>query len=133
MRHGITSIRWWPWPQRPSISTVAVFVAGLLLGAMLWWLSPWFTGKVEPWDSSSHYYTAGLFGCGFVAACVSPRRFWAAPPGIYLGQFLYALATIPMGPFAPIGLMAGAVYCVLALAGAFVCFVIDWLLVRKRL
>jgi hypothetical protein len=39
------------------------FVASIVAGIAVWFLSPFITGKVEPWDSNTLYYPS---------ACCSP-------------------------------------------------------------
>ena len=94
------------------------FVAGFVLGALIWWASPFVTEQREPWDAPLGYYIAALIVTGFVAALLSPRHFWLAPVGIYLGQSVYAVAFLPTGPMLPFGLVLGLGFCILALAGA---------------
>lgn len=82
------------------------------------------TGEVEPWDATSGYYSAALLVAGFVAALVFPARFWIAPVGVYVGQFSYAFAALPLGPLWPLGLLIGIAYSLLALLGATLAFVL---------
>jgi hypothetical protein len=115
----------------PTDPAGRVFVAGVILGALLWGASPVITGEREPWDSSTPYYSIGLLVCGFVAACFGPKRFWIAPCGIYVGQFAYAFLVLPGGPLWVLGLIFGAVHCVVALIGATLPFLI-YLMCRRR-
>jgi hypothetical protein len=65
------------------------FFTGLILGSCIWAFSPWFTGKSEPWDSSSLYYDGSLAAAGLLAAAVCPRFWWLGAMGIYFGQVGY--------------------------------------------
>ena len=114
----------------PATRAVMVFVAGCLLGALIWGASPLVTGHREPWDANLGFYTVGLIVAGFLSALISPRHFWLAPLGIYVGQSIYALAFLPKGPLLPLGLLIGLGFCTLALAGAAGAFGIYRLLKR---
>ena len=111
-----------PVPQRPPRwhwlkGAGPPFIAGLFIGVSIWVLSP----EPEAWDSP--YYVFAVFGGGFAAACLGPRRFWAAPIGIYVGQMLYVFGAVAVGelqggPLWLLGLIVGAAFTSLALAGA---------------
>lgn len=100
------------------IQSLAALVSGLVLGAMVWALSPALTGKVEPWDAEGTYYYVCLLLAGFVAALICPQRFWLAPIGIFIRQFVYALAALPPAPLMALGAAFMALYSLVALAGA---------------
>src|SRR5439155_5227322 len=97
---------------RPTVRALLVFVAGSVLGALIWWGSPFVTGQREPWDAPLGYYITALIAAGFAAALISPRHFWLAPPGIYLGQSIYAVVFLPTGPLLPLGLVFGLGFCI---------------------
>lgn len=65
------------------------FVVATAFGAGVWALSPWLTGKAEPWDASLPVYCLCMLLGGFVFAMLCPRLFWIAVLGIYLGQVTY--------------------------------------------
>lgn len=116
-------------PAKPVgyVRSALVFGFGAMLGALLWALSPRFTGEAEAWDSAGFYYFGGLFIAGFVAAWVFPKRFWLAPIGIYVGQMGYVwFATVtgrlPGGGLWLLGACTGLAMCVIALAGAALTF-----------
>jgi hypothetical protein len=103
----------WRWLRQ----ALAPLGAGFVIGVLIWAISP----KAEAWDSP--YYIFALFGGGFIAACFGPRRFWAAPVGIYLGQVCYVALAVAAGwleggPLWILGLAVGTVFATLALAGA---------------
>ncbi len=89
-----------------SIRPWLVFALSVLVGALIWNTSPYFTGKREPWDTLTFYSGTLLIG-GFVAGLVAPRRFWLWAVAIWLGQcigFFWCVATAPrVGPLAPLG------------------------------
>jgi hypothetical protein len=101
------------------------FVAGLLLGALIWWASPLVTGEQEPWDAPLGYYVYALVVAGFTAAWIWPSRFWLAALGVYVGQCVYALVFLPGGPLWMVGLVSGLVFSLFALLGATIAFVLS--------
>ncbi len=105
------------------IGPVLVLIAGFILGALIWMYSPSMTGEFEPWDAKGGYYTGSLFLAGVVAALLSPRHFWLAPVGVYIGQFVYLFThwTEP-GPFWPLGMAFGVVFCGLTFLGAVIVY-----------
>gem|GEM_PF-3223214 len=101
------------------IGPVLVIAVGFILGALIWKSSPGITGEFEPWDAKGFYYPGSLFLAGVAAALLSPRHFWLAPVGVYIGQFVYLFThmTEP-SPFWPIGMAFGVVYCGMSFLGA---------------
>ena len=88
------------------------------LGAVIWALSPVVTGAAEPWDAESPYYFVSLFVAGAIVGFVWPRRIWAVFLGIVIGQLVYLLAFIPLGPLLPLGVLFLFGYALLSLLGA---------------
>jgi hypothetical protein len=107
-----------------------VFAAGVLLGAAIWWTSPWLTGEAEPWDAQGRHYLGALFFAGAVAAAFLPKAFWLAPIGVYVGQLLYGIYLFEPkdGSLWPLGMVLAAFYCVAALAGALASAILIWLI-----
>lgn len=64
----------------------AVLALSVLLGFLIWWLSPQLTGRREPWDAKSNYYWVALLIAGFLPGCFCAIRFWRWGVGAYLGQ-----------------------------------------------
>lgn len=87
-------------------------------GAGIWALSPGVTGHIEPWDAENAYYPATLFVAGLVLGAIGPRALWAHAAGIVLGQLLYMLVFLPIGPLLLLGVVFLAVYSLLTLGGA---------------
>jgi hypothetical protein len=103
-----------------SVLLLGVFA---LLGALIWPLSPMFTGHREPWDSDSGYYWIALTTAGFLPACFSSTRFVLCAIGAWLGQavsFLFIIlgSAQPSGALWPVGLVLLCGYSLLGLAGA---------------
>lgn len=70
---------------------------GIACGAVVWALSMPLAGVREPFDSSSAYYPVAMFVSGAVAAAASPRHWWLAVIGIFIGERLYGYAMLPEG------------------------------------
>src|SRR5262245_26231738 len=80
-----------------------VIAAGAVLGAAIWFLSPFLTGEKEPWDSRSWYYPFALTIAGVLAAAIRPRYFWAAPIGVCVGQVAFMFGSDPFNAWILIG------------------------------
>ena len=108
------------WSLRDWFRSFVVLSVGVLLGMAIWWTAPILSGQVEPWDAEGKYYLQALFVAGFLAAAFSPRAFWVAPIGIYIGQLLYCLYLYePEGTtYWPLSMVLAVFYCVAALVGA---------------
>ena len=92
-----------------ALSTVA--------GAAIWALSPTLTGHAEPWDVDGVYYPAMLFVAGIVLGAIGPRAIWVHAVGIVLGQLLYMVIFLPLGPLLLVGIVFLVGYSVLTLGG----------------
>ena len=92
----------------------------VLLGALIWFLSPLLTGHREPWDAEPpYYYLSALVAAGFLPGCLSARRFWLWAVGAWIGQvaaFVFLIAR--SGNLWPVGLLLLCFYALLSLAGA---------------
>ena len=97
---------------------LANLVLAALMGAAIWAASPSLTGRTEPWDSESLYYVASLAIAGVLLGLSRPRRVWIHPVGIVLGQLLYELLFLPIGPFLGVGVLFLVAYSLLSLVGA---------------
>ena len=100
-----------------------MFGLAVILGALIWLLSPLFTGQREAWDAQSPYYDCALLLAGFLPACLSARRFWLWAVAAWLGQLaafaFLVLHTVPVGAdLWPVGLVFLTLYSLLSLAGA---------------
>jgi hypothetical protein len=112
---------------RPAL----VFGVSFILGALVWFASHRFTGKYEPWDSVSGYYAISLALAGFLSAPISPKHYWIAPIGTYIGQFTYVFFVLPIGPLWIFGAVLGAAYTLLTLLSAISVFGLSCLLRRS--
>lgn len=70
-------------------------LAGMMCGAVVWALAVPLAGVREPFDSNTEYYHVAMFISGLSAALVSPRHWWLAVLGIYIGERLYAFIMLP--------------------------------------
>ncbi|HEY9653964.1 MAG TPA: hypothetical protein V6C50_00600 [Crinalium sp.] len=85
---------------------------------MVWALSPFLSGQVEPWDAKGFYYSAALLIVGLIVGLARPKHVWSHYAGIILGQLTYMLFFLPGGPLIPVGVAILAAYSTIALAGA---------------
>ena len=95
-----------------SLSVAAGF------GALIWAISPIITGEIEPWDAESPYYFVSLLVAGLIVGALIPRHVWAVLLGIVVGQLVYMLIFLPLGPLTLLGIIFMAVYGLLSLIGA---------------
>ena len=107
-------------PMRPSARPVlqALLIASLA-GAGIWALSPWASGQADPWDGDGLYYSGALFTAGVLAGFIVPRPLWAQYLGVIVGQVLYLLLFLPIGPLLAVGLVFLLPWSLLFLAGAY--------------
>ncbi|MBI4783243.1 MAG: hypothetical protein HY785_18270 [Oscillatoriophycideae cyanobacterium NC_groundwater_1537_Pr4_S-0.65um_50_18] len=94
------------------------FLFSFVSGAMVWALSPFLSGQVEPWDAKGFYYSAALLMVGLLVGLARPKHVWSHYAGIILGQLAYMLCFLPGGPLIPVGVAILAAYSTIALAGA---------------
>lgn len=107
-------------PMRPSARPVrqALLIASLA-GVLIWALSPWASGQAEPWDGDGLYYSGALFTAGVLSGFIVPRPLWAQYLGVIVGQVLYLLLFLPIGPLLAVGLVFLLLWSLLFLAGAY--------------
>ena len=97
-------------------------------GFVIWALSPWLTGHLEPWDAPGGYYFFALLLAGAMSAFIAARPLWAHYLGCVFGQLVYGVLFLPIGPLAVIGLLFLVVWSLVFLVGAYLTS-----LVRTRL
>ncbi|MBE8968556.1 hypothetical protein IQ277_20720 [Nostocales cyanobacterium LEGE 12452] len=90
------------------------FLFSFVGGAMVWALSPFLSGQVEPWDAKGFYYSAALL----IVGLARPKHIWSHYAGIVLGQLTCMLCFLPGSPLIPVGVAFLAAYSTIALAGA---------------
>lgn len=96
------------------------FSVAFVCGAAIWFLAPFVTGHAEPWDADGAFYLLALLVTGAIAGWLTPRKIAPILPGIALGQFLYMLLVLPIGPLWFVGLVSLFVYGIVALVAAFI-------------
>jgi hypothetical protein len=100
----------------------SAFLLGVILGAAIWLLSPWITGRSEPWDAENGYYSGALLATGVLGGLLLPMHWAILGLGILVGQALVILGGVLAEPASgglwPLGLVFLAAYSILALVGA---------------
>jgi hypothetical protein len=95
---------------------------GLALGAAIWLLSRFFTGREEPWDAAGSYYVVALLGSGAIGGFVVPGHWAEVAIGVYAGQAMVLMGRVLAEPGSgglwPLGILVLALYSLLALLGA---------------
>jgi len=87
------------------------------LGAAIWALAPLFVNEVEPWDAPG-YYVVAILATGVAIGALRTVRWWLLWTGLAVGQLMYLLAFLPIGPLLPLGVLFLAAYSLLGLATA---------------
>ncbi len=115
---------------------IFLFVLSVMIGILIWVLSPNFTGEAEPWDSQSGYYPLSLLLSGILIGFLGQRKPWLWPIGICLGQSLYVTIFFDQGTgvnfFFPIGMIFMLKYGLNAFIGSLVGSGIGKFLIRCR-
>lgn len=116
--------------RSPEVLSLVLSIAG---GAAIWALSPAMTGHAEPWDSGSLYYVTALALLGLALGALSARALviLLIALGAWLGQVLYIVLFLPLGPLFVAGLVILAAYLVLPVIGAAVSVLIRRSLARR--
>jgi hypothetical protein len=97
------------------------FAIGVVLGAVIWAMSPIVAGTNEPWDSSSPFYVGALFFSGVIASVLCHRKFVFAVMGIYFGQVSYSLL-VGLGPLWLVGMVLLVPYSLIAGLGGLISY-----------
>ncbi len=85
------------------------------------------TGKAEPWDSETPYFSVALLGAGLILGLVQPRRQLLHWCGVVLGQLAWQVAFLPLGPLMVVGVLFLLLWSLLALGGSALGSAIRWL------
>jgi len=94
------------------------FLVSLVIGSLVWALSPVISGVSEPWDSETLYYPVALAVGGLIAGLIRPKYFWLHYFGIFFGQLAFMLIFLPMGPLIVVGITVLASQSLIALLTA---------------
>jgi hypothetical protein len=97
--------------------TAVPFALGAAGGALIWAASPWLAGESEPWDASSPYYIVGLATAGFLVGLIARRHPFGMYAGVFVGQLLYMVLFLPMGPLSVLAVPLLIIYSVVSLLG----------------
>ena len=85
-------------------STAVTFLGAAVAGALVWALSPSLTGQREPWDADGVFYIASLAVAGSIAGGLLPKPLWAHYLGAVVGQLMYEVLFLKLGPLFMVGM-----------------------------
>ncbi len=103
-----------------KIANISInLVLALFAGAAIWTASYSITGHTEPWDADSSFYFVSLLVAGTFLGLTRPRHIWCHPVGIFIGQLLYILIFMPVGPLIGVGVLFLVMFSALSFVGAF--------------
>lgn len=97
-----------------GVATLAISAAA---AALIWVVSPWLTGQLEPWDADGPFYIGALAVAGALSGALAPRPRWAHYVGAFAGQLVYELVALRVGPLFVLGAVFLLAYS-LVFAGA---------------
>ena len=100
-------------------SSLHAFLIASATSFAVWVLSPWLTGYQEPWDAPGVYYYVALLLAGMVSGFVTAKPLWAHYVGSILGQLVYGLVFLPLGPLAVVGMLFLMLWSFIFLSGAY--------------
>ncbi len=98
--------------------TVFAFLVSAAASALVWALSPWLTGHAEPWDADGMFYAGSLAVAGSGAGALIPKPLWAHYFGAVVGQLVYELLFLDIGPLFLLGAVFLLGYSLIYLAAA---------------
>lgn len=123
-------------PRRGSFRGWLAFASAAAAGALVWAVSPRFTGAREPWDADGPYYVSALAVAGFCVGLFTSGRAWrgeggspkqasddvrrlaAIYAGLIIGQLAYMLLFLPASPLIVLGAVFLAAFSVVGLVAA---------------
>jgi len=100
-----------------------LLMIGVFLGVAIWFVSPWLTGKVEPWDADAPIWSLSWLAVAALGALTGRLNGVCLPLGYALGQLLATIQSAFFGPFGALGWLfigsyaTAAVLVTLALVG----------------
>lgn len=86
--------------------------------ALIWILSPWLSGRTEPWDAEGPFYLVALTVAGALSGALAPRPLWAHYVGAFAGQIIYELVALRIGPLFVLGALFLLAYSLVFAAAA---------------
>ncbi len=98
-----------------AAATLAISAAA---AALIWVLSPWLTGQLEPWDADGPFYIGSLAVAGALSGALTPRPRWAHYVGAFAGQLIYELVALRVGPLFVLGVVFLLAYSLVFAAAA---------------
>jgi hypothetical protein len=119
--HGYTTDM--SYPSAADANTAFIMVRiflGVTLGWAVWAMSPLVTGKIEPWDSNTLYYSGSLFIAGMLSTLFWKSGFYWGPLGIFAGQTAFLCVQDPQGGIFPAPLAVALFGTVQPIVGALI-------------
>jgi len=110
---------------------LTLFGVGSVLGIAIWVVSPWLTGKVEPWDADAPIWPLSWLLLAVLGGLVGHRRGVYVPLGYALGQMLITTPSVFIGEFGVLAWVFIGCYAAAAVAVALV--VLGAVAILKRL
>lgn len=100
-------------PKRKAASLLAL---GAGLGIAIWVLSPWLTGRAEPWDADVPIWPFSWFVVAALGGLTGRVRGVCLPLGYALGQLGVTFRSVFVGEFGLLGWMFIVRYAIVAVA-----------------
>ena len=110
--------------MKPGSNALQLLIIGVALGVAIWLLSPWLTGKAEPWDADFPVWSISWLVIAVLGGITGHVRGVCLPAGYALGQMLITVKSVFFGQFGALdwmfigGYAAVAILLTLALVGA---------------
>lgn len=119
---------------RPGPEALFMLGIGIALGVALWALSPWLTGRAEPWDAERPIWGLSWVPVALVGGLFGRLRGVCLPLGYALGQMLVTARPLLHADFGMLALawMFIAGYATVAMAATLVIAAAVAVLARPR-
>lgn len=89
--------------MKPQSRTLLFLALGVVLGVAIWVFSPWLTGKVEPWDANTPFWSLSWLVVAVLGAFSGHARGICIPLGYAVGQMLVSIRPAFQGEFGTLG------------------------------
>jgi len=96
--------------MKTSSSAAITGTLGVVLGFLVWVLSPRLTGFREPWDAAWPFYSIVVFLTGMVCALIRRKIDVAGFLGVWVGQILALLTMFSTVDWLGVGIISTLVF-----------------------